>query len=197
MLRFLHRIKAMLPSNLKWNSLLVVMAFATTFIAVVAVLMITFAMNNRFNASIDRTTEQNNTQIVDNVSDSIDSYLKEMRSVSDTISKLLINYDPSKVFSAYHFVLRDDIDTIAVFDAQGELVMKTDSRNFKDNVDIKRQIWFRSVAPGSRMYVFTGPHVQPLYKGEYRWVISLSTGVEWTDGKNKHQGIMLVDLNFN
>lgn len=79
--RILHRIKTMLPPNLRWNSLLVVMSFSTTFIAVVAVLMITFAMNNRFNASIDRTTEQNNTQIVDNVSDSIDSYLKEMRSV--------------------------------------------------------------------------------------------------------------------
>ena len=45
--------------------------------------------------------------------------------------------------------------------------------------------------------MFTGPHVQRLYKGEYRWVISLSTGVEWTDGENKHQGVMLVDLNFN
>lgn len=195
--RILHRIKTMLPPNLRWNSLLVVMSFSTTFIAVVAVLMITFAMNNRFNASIDRTTEQNNTQIVDNVSDSIDSYLKEIRSVSDTISNLLINYNPEKVFNFYHLVLRDDIDTIAVFDAQGELVMKTDSRNLKENVDIKRQNWFRSVAPGSRRYMFTGPHVQRLYKGEYRWVISLSTGVEWTDGENKHQGVMLVDLNFN
>lgn len=106
--RILHRIKTMLPPNLRWNSLLVVMSFSTTFIAVVAVLMITFAMNNRFNASIDRTTEQNNTQIVDNVSDSIDSYLKEIRSVSDTISNLLINYNPEKVFNFYHLVLRDD-----------------------------------------------------------------------------------------
>jgi len=175
----------------------VVMASATTIIAVVAVLMITYTMNNRFNDSIDRTTEQNNTQIVDNVSDSIDSYLKEMISVSNTISKLLIDYDLNKVFNIYHFVLRDDIDTIAVFDSQGELVMKTDSRLLKENVGIKHQHWFRSIAPGSRMYVFTEPHVQRLYKGEYRWVISLSKGVEWTDGDNKHQGVMLVDLNFN
>lgn len=41
--RILHRIKTMLPPNLRWNSLLVVMSFSTTFIAVVAVLMITFA----------------------------------------------------------------------------------------------------------------------------------------------------------
>lgn len=132
-----------------------VMASATTIIAVVAVLMITYTMNNRFNDSIDRTTEQNNTQIVDNVSDSIDSYLKEMISVSNTISKLLIDYDLNKVFNIYHFVLRDDIDTIAVFDSQGELVMKTDSRLLKENVGIKHQHWFRSIAPGSRMYVFT------------------------------------------
>lgn len=195
--RLLYRIKVTLPSKLKWNSLLMMMASATTIIAVVAVLMITYTMNSRFNDSIDRTTEQNNTQIVDNVSDSIDSYLKEMISVSDTISELLIDFGVDKVFRSYHFVLRDDIDTIAVFDAQGRLVMKTDSRPLKDNVSIKKQDWFRSVAPGSCMYVFTEPHVQRLYKGEYRWVISLSKGIEWVDGNNTHQGIMLVDLNFN
>lgn len=197
MRKFLRRIKMMLPSNLKWNSLFVVMAFATTLIAVSAVLMITFTMNDRFNDSIDRTTEQNNTQIVDNVSDSIDSYLKEMLTVSDTISDLLVNNDPNKVFNMYHFVLRDDIDTIAVFSAKGELVMKTDSRQLKEDVDIKRQQWFRSVAPASRMYAFTEPHVQLLYKKEYRWVISLSKGVQWVEGDMKHQGIILVDLNFN
>jgi len=182
---------------LKWNSLLVVIASATTFIAVVAVLMITYTMNNRFNASIDRTTEQNNSQIVDNVSDSIDSYLKEMISVSSTISGLLIDTSLDNVFQSYHFVLRDDIDTIAVFDAQGGLLMKTDSRLLKNNVGIAHQDWFRSVAPGSRMHTFTEPHVQRLYKGEYRWVISLSKGIEWADGSNTHQGVILVDLNFN
>lgn len=179
MIRLLCGMKAALPSSLKWNSLLVVMASATTVIAVVAVLMITYTMNNRFNASIDRTTEQNHTQIVDNVSDSIDSYLKEMISVSNTISGLLVDYDVDKVFRSYHFVLRDDI------------------RPLKNNVEIKRQDWFRSIAPGSRMYVFTEPHVQRLYKGEYRWVISLSKGIEWTDGRDLHQGVILVDLNFN
>ena len=197
MIRLLCRIKTALPSSLKWNSLLVVMASATTVIAVVAVLMITYTMNNRFNASIDRTTEQNHTQIVDNVSDSIDGYLQEMISVSNTISGLLVDYDVDKVFRSYHFVLRHDIDTIAVFDAQGGLVMKTDARPLKNNVGIKHQDWFRSVAPGSRMYVFTEPHVQRLYKGEYRWVISLSKGIEWADGNNAHQGVILVDLNFN
>ncbi|HHV98633.1 MAG TPA: histidine kinase [Clostridiaceae bacterium] len=197
MRRLLYRIKATLPSKLKWNSLLMMMASATTIIAVVAVLMITFAMNRRFNDSIDRTTEQNNTQIVDNVSDSIDSYLEEMISVSDTISELLIDYGVDKVIKTYHFVLRDDIDTIAVFDAQGRLVMKTDSRPLKENVNIKQQDWFRSVAPGSCIYVFTEPHVQRLYKGEYRWVISLSKGIEWVDGNKTYQGIVLVDLNFN
>lgn len=197
MIRLLCRMKAALPSSLKWNSLLVVMASATTLIAVAAALMITYTMNSRFSDSIDRTTEQNNTQIVENVSDSIDSYLKEMISVSNTISGLLIDYDVDKVFLSYHFVLRDDIDTIAVFDAQGGLVMKTDSRPLKNNVGIKHQDWFRSVAPGSRMYFFTEPHVQRLYKGEYRWVISLSKGIEWVDGSDEHQGVILVDLNFN
>ncbi len=193
----LKRVKAILPSSLRWNSLFVVMASTTTLIAVAAVLIITFTMNNRFNESIDFTTEQNHTQIVDNVSNSIDSYLKEMLSIADTISELLEDYDPNKALNFYHFVLRDDIDTIAVFNAQGELVMKTDSRKLKENVDIKRQNWFRSVAPASRMYVFTAPHVQLLYKGEYRWVISLSKGVEWTEGNQRQQGIILVDLNFN
>ncbi len=193
----LGKLKAELSSNLKWNSLSVLMAFTTTVIAVVAVLMITYTVNKRFNNSIDHTTERNNAQLVDNVTSSIDSYLEEMLSASETISRLLIDYNVDRVLRSYHFVLRDDIDTIAVFNAQGELVMKTDSRPLKKDANIKNQDWFRNIAPGSRFYMFTQPHVQRLYKGEYRWVISLSKGIECVDGNSAHQGIMLVDLNFN
>lgn len=186
----------MLP-RLKWNSLFILIAATTTVIAVIAMLLIVYVMNHRFDASIDRTLKQNNMQITDNVATSIDSYLAEMISVSDTISKLLGGNNVNSVFQNYHFMLRDDIDTIAVFDEQGKLVMKTDQRPLKQHVDVKQQAWFRSVAPGSRIYTLTEPHVQRLYEREYRWVISLSKGIEWEDENGKHRGVMLVDMNFN
>ncbi|WP_312644189.1 sensor histidine kinase [Hydrogenoanaerobacterium sp.] len=183
--------------RLKWNSLFILIAATTTVIAVIAMLLIVYVMNRRFDESIDRTLQQNNTQLVDNVATSIDSYIAEMISVSDTISKLLSDNNVNSVFQNYHFVLRDDIDTIAVFDEQGQLVMKTDQRPLKEHVDVKKQTWFRSIAPGSRIYTLTEPHVQRLYGGEYRWVISLSKGIEWEDERGKHRGVMLVDMNFN
>lgn len=191
-------LKKRLSGYFKWNSLWILIAIATAAIAVTAVLLITSVMNQRFNHSIDKTTQQNNVQIIENVADNIDSYIQEMTSIADTVTELLSSLSFERSFQHYHFFLRDDIDTIAVFDHTGNLVLKTDHRLLKPNVDIKNQDWFCSVAPGSRQYKLSAPHVQRLYKGEYRWVLSLCKGVTWKDSSgNINRGIVLVDLNFN
>lgn len=193
----LIRMRKRLSGYLKWNSLWILIAIATAAIAVTAVLLITSVMNQRFNHSIDKTTQQNNVQIIENVADNIDSYIQEMTSIADTVSDLLNSLSFGRSFQHYHFFLRDDIDTIAVFDDTGKLVLKTDHRPLKPTVSIRSQDWFQSVAPGSTQYKLSAPHVQRLYNGEYRWVLSLCKGVTWKDWSgNIKKGIVLVDLNF-
>ncbi len=188
------RVKQAFFRNLKWNSLLMVTAVSTTVIAVAAVLAITTLMKGRFDASTDETIRMTNAQIVDNLRQNIDGYLNEMVAVSDSVAKML--QDGSMQDRTPHFVLRKDIDTIAVFDQAGGLLLKTDARPLKPYAQVKEEQWFRSVPPGSKNYTISAPHVQRLYEGEYPWVLSLSKGVQWQEGDDAQMGIILVDMNF-
>ena len=198
MLGILNRIIISIKRNLKWNSLVFMMALATTVIAVTAVLAITTAMNNRYDEAIDETTKENNTQIVENVGTSIDGYLDEMVAVSDSLSDLLKKSggDSENMMKNYHFILRNDTNTIAAFDENAKLLLKTDQKMFKNNVSVASQDWFRSVAPGSRNYSISEPHVQSLYQNEYPWVLSLSKGFTWNEAGRTRSGVILVDMNF-
>ncbi len=198
MVRFFERLRKMAERNLKWNSLLMMIALATTAIAVTAVLAITAVMNQRYDRSIDETTQRNNTQIVENVGKSIDGYLDEMVGVSDSLSSLLQENGgvSESVLRNYHFILRNDINTIAAFDQNGRLLLKTNQKSFKNAGQIVSQEWFRSVPPGSRNYNISAPHVQSLYQGEYPWVLSLSKGFSWVENGKSLSGVILVDMNF-
>ena len=197
-IKLLNKIKSTIHSNIKWNSLIVIMAFSMTVIALSAVLIITSAVNNRYSEAISETTKRNNTQVVENVAVSIDSYLEEMVSVSESLSNFIkenqnITHD---MLYRYNFILRNDIDTIAAFDRNANLLIKTDKRNFKENTSLASQNWFRSVAPGSQNYNISEPRVQSLYNKEYPWVLSLSKGFSWIKEGKKRNGVILVDLNF-
>ncbi|WP_050698180.1 cache domain-containing sensor histidine kinase [Anaeromassilibacillus senegalensis] len=188
------RFRRAIARNMKWNSLLMVIAVSTTVIAVTAVLAITLLMKNRFDAATDETIRMTNAQIVDNLRQNIDGYLSEMVEVSDSVAAML--QDGGIREEAPRFVLRRDIDTIAVFGREGELLLKTDARPIKSYAQIKEEQWFRSVPPGSKNYYISAPHVQRLYGGEYPWVLSLSKGVNWQEDGRTQMGIILVDMNF-
>ncbi|WRS28635.1 sensor histidine kinase [Oscillospiraceae bacterium MB08-C2-2] len=191
-------LKERLSGYFQWNSLWVLISSTTALIAVAAVLVITAAISSRYDQSINRSTRQSNSQIVDNVATAIDSYLKEMIAVSEAVAELLESNPQQSSLQTVQFFLRDDIDTIAVFAASGDLMLKTDDRPIKPYAQLKQQDWFRSVAPGSTNYTLSSPRVQRLYRGQYPWVISLSKGVQWQNQDDGiQQGLVLVDLNFN
>jgi two-component system sensor histidine kinase YesM len=116
--RHFKLIKDALRRGFKWNSLWVIIATATTIIAMITVLSITLVINSRYNQLINETTHRNNSQIVENVSKSIDGYLEEMINVSDSLSELLEhNGGVTDSKQTEPFILRSDINTIAAFDS--------------------------------------------------------------------------------
>lgn len=190
-------IKKKIKSELKWNSLWVIMATASSAIAVLAIFAVTNVTNMHYNQSIDEATLSNNTQIVDNVSKSIDGYLEEMVNVSNLLAKYFKKNGGAKnTKDSLPFIPRSDINTIAAFDSQGKLMLKSSQKSLKSTAVITSQNWFRSLSPGSQDYYISAPHVQSLYQGEYPWVLSLSKGFLWTEDKKIVFGTILVDLNF-
>jgi two-component system sensor histidine kinase YesM len=123
--------------------------------------------------------------------------MEEMINVSDSLSELLEhNGGVTDSKQTEPFILRSDINTIAAFDSNGNLLLKTNNRPIKKSLNITQQDWFRSVPPGSQNSYISAPHVQSLYQGEFPWVMSLSKGISWMQDGKRRFGIILVDLNF-
>lgn len=194
----LRKTKRTIKSQLKWNRLWVLMAATSAIIAVSSVLVISYVTNIHYNQSIDDSTIKYNVQIVENVSKSIDGYLEEMVNVSNLLTDVAQEKGISpNIAEPNPFILRSDINTMAIFDSNGKLILKTNKKPLKGNASIVSQSWFRSVPPGSRNYYISAPHVQCLYQGEYPWVLSLCKGLSWEENGRTYFGTILVDLNFN
>ncbi len=194
----LGKTKRTIKNQLRWNRLWVLMAATSAIIAVSSVLVISNVTNIHYNQSIDESTVKYNVHIVENVSKSIDGYLEEMVNVSNSLTEFVQNKGVSPdIADPNPFILRSDINTIAVFDSNGKLILKTNEKPLKGNASIVSQSWFRSVPPGSRNYHISAPHVQCLYQGEYPWVLSLCKGLSWKENGKTCFGTILVDLNFN
>lgn len=184
------------PHSIRFNSLWFMISALTMGISLVAVVVITLVVNRYSNTVINNSIEQSNTQIVENVSSSIDSYIQEMMTIADGLTVLLQENDVSSIGQESFALLRDDIETIAVFDNQGDVVFSTND-NMRDDVDITRQSFFTGVSIKDNQYMISEPHVQRLYENQYPWVITVTKGVSWYQDGMERTGIIMVDLNFS
>lgn len=179
-----------------WNSLWVIMAVSTLGLSLIAVIAITLIVYRHADTAINQSIEQSNAQITDNVATSIDSYINEMVSISNTVTDLLVRQSAEELNSSLVVFLREDIETIAVFDSDGKPVVTTDSRPLRMDIEVTRQSWFTGASTNGQRYLISQPHVQRLYRGEYPWVITLTRGVRWKQDGQTRSGIMIVDMNF-
>jgi len=184
--------------NFRWNSLWFIVSVMAVSMALIAALSVALIMNFRFDTAIDNAALANNTRIVEAAADRIDDYIREVVRASRAVAEMTEAFPEKTNFldDAYYF-LPEDIDTIAIFSDTGELEMKTDTRTLYPPKELAAQSWFSSVAPGSRLFTLSNPHIQRLYPGEYRWVISMSAGLVWNSGGQTRRGVMLVDLNLD
>ena len=60
---------------------------------------------------------------------------------------------------------------------------------------LSEQPWYRQAKENKGQTVISSSHVQPVIKGEYRWVVSLSRELSGVNSSNG-LGILLIDLNF-
>ena len=183
-------------SSFHWNSLWVIMAATTLGLSLIAVIAITLIVYHHADVAINYSIEQNNMEIVDNVSASIDSYIKEMVSISNTVTDLLGRHSAGELNRSLVVFLREDIETIAVFGDDGKPVVTTDSRSLRKDIQVTRQSWYSGASTNGRQYLISQPHVQRLYRGDYPWVITLTRNVTWKQDGQSRNGIMIVDMNF-
>ena len=187
------------------SSIQVVISLSFTIVAVIGMILLGSALLLRFSSSTDALLAEDSRRILDQVNLNLDSYLRSMMRVSDTMYyRVIKNADLAEDsigagMNLLYETNRDTVVSIAVFSQNGGLVSATPLSNLKRQARPEQQEWFTAAAEKIGNLHFSTPHVQNLFEDPdylYRWVVSLSRQVELTRAGAIESGVLLVDMNF-
>lgn len=202
--------------RVKWKqlyhsaSIQLILSVAFTTVAVMGMLFLGVALMLRFSSSSNAMAAESSQRVLAQVNLNLDSYLRNMMRVSDTVYyRVIKNTDLQREDMARE--LRDALDllyakdrevlvSLAVFDGSGSLVSATPLSELKNSVTPSRESWFTTAMERIENLHFSTPHVQNLFDepdSRYHWVVSLSRHVELSRGGVMQSGVLLVDMNFS
>ena len=176
-----------------------------TVTAIIAIALISLIIFQRFTDSLNATIIEENSGIVGQVGESVDSYLRNAMKISDSIYYNVIkntdisNDDIKKGMNLIYVNNDNMIDDIALISGKGELIESMPALRLKDNSNVLEKDFFKKSMAESEYINFSMPHIRDLFdrnESSYSWVISLSRAVEVTDDGKATQALLLINLNY-
>ena len=176
-----------------------------TVTAIIAIALISLIIFQRFTDSLNATIIEENSGIVGQVGESVDSYLRNAMKISDSIYYNVIkntdisNDDIKKGMNLIYVNNDNMIDDIALISGKGELIESMPALRLKDNSNVLEKDFFKKSMAESEYINFSMPHIRDLFdrnESSYSWVISLSRAVEVTDEGKATQALLLINLNY-
>ena len=161
---------------------------------------------NRYEMAMRQNEVRNTQNLMESTVNSMEQYLKNMRQISDTVTYNIIQaFDVSspefnQQLSFLYDFNKDKIQSIALYDMEGILIVAEPVTLQKDGVEVLWQSWFENAAEEIENMHFSTPHMQNLFQDDaksYHWVISLSRAVDGIDGDRPENGILLVDMKYS
>ncbi|WP_424768454.1 cache domain-containing sensor histidine kinase [Paenibacillus sp. sgz302251] len=200
------RRKTQLPFKRQWERLrassiqsIIMWSFSVFILIIVAI--VTLLLYNKFSRTAEQNVFLSTQQIVDQVSYNLENYVDGMAQLYRAIEENMLTegqWDDEQVTKQLDTIMssRDDIVSIALFDDQGELLRNHPSMPIRESARVSGQSWFHSAMRVPNHLSFSLPHIQNLYGGSYKWVVSMSKGITVVhDGEPMHV-VLLVDINF-
>ena len=183
----------------------VIMA-ALSLMTVVISVTIGLLLYNRYEMLIRQNDIRDTQNQLERLVNTVEQYLKDMRKISDSANYNIIQtFDVSspefnQQLSFLYNSNKDKIQSIALYDTEGELMAAEPVILQKKGVNAGQQTWFtRAMAEIENMH-FSTPHIQNLFQDDakrYHFVISLSRAVDVIDGDRPENGVLLVDLKYS
>ncbi|MBR6159250.1 MAG: sensor histidine kinase [Lachnospiraceae bacterium] len=187
--------------SLQWTISLSFTAISVLSIVSMAIAFYTHSIN-----TIRINTIQQNEQIVDQLSWNLNSYIRNMMSISDTMcynvikNRDLTNENISREMNLLYEANKDNLTSIVCATEDGAIIAASPVSTRKPGVDLKKEKWFKDAYDEIENIHFSTPHVQNIFDNSnyrYFWVVSLSRIVELTNLGNVRNGILLVDMNYS
>ncbi|WP_258525746.1 sensor histidine kinase [Paenibacillus sp. YN15] len=173
-----------------------------TAIIIIAMLAVGLVLHSKFSRTAEESAYLNTEQIVEQVNFNVEYYLRGMeelfRQLDDRVSKSASLSGRETLEQLATIVnTRNDLVSVSVFAEDGRLLTGYPHTQLRENVDVIGQRWFAYAADYPNYLQYSPPHVQNLYPGEYRWVVSLSQSVSIREnGGERVEAVMLLDVNF-
>ncbi|HCA71219.1 MAG TPA: sensor histidine kinase [Ruminococcaceae bacterium] len=202
----IRKIKDRLQHSFRRRSFQFTLSLSFTAAAILGMAAIGLFLSMQYLSGSEKQIAQNNQQIVGQVEINLNSYLRNMMHVSDSIYySVLKNVDIQKdhfnsQMSLLYETNRDQIVSIGVFSETGHVIDAEPLNELKSTADVTHQEWFQSAENRIENLHFSTPHVENLFRDpdyQYNWVVSLSRDVELTSAGTMVHGVLLVDMNFN
>ena len=174
--------------------------------ALVAILLIGAALYVQMSRQLTAAVQEENQAVLGQVSRSVDSYLRTIMKLSDSLYYGVIkNADLSEESINSRITLlydnnKDSVANIALLGKDGELLEAVPAARLKTGLDVTKEEWFGNTLSRTDNLHFTTPHVQYIFdnsENQYRWVVTLTRAVEITRGTSTDQGILLIDIRYS
>ena len=187
------------------SSIQFILSLSFTAAAVVGMVFMGITLFLRFSSTNNAQLAASSQLVLDQVNLNLDSYLRGMMRVSDTMYYSVIkntDLEQDSLDDAMGLLYennRSSLVSIAVFANDGTLVSATPFAALKHGVSAREQGWFSTAVEQIENLHFSTPHVENLFEDpdyKYRWVVSLSRQVELTRAGSIESGVLLVDMSF-
>ena len=193
-------------SAYKKRSIQLIISLSFTAVAIASMAFMGIAFYTHFIDTSRKNAIENNRQILDQVSWNLNTYLRGMMSVSDTMyynvikNRDLTNASISSEMNLLYEANKDNLTSIVCATEDGAIISAAPVATRKAGVDLKKQGWFVKAQNQIENLHFSTPHVQDLFESSnyrYYWVISLSRSIEITNLGRTRTGVLLVDMNYS
>ncbi len=197
---------ASIKNAYKERSIQLIISISFTLIAIFGMVIMGIALYSQFSSTTRENAIENDKQVLEQVGWNLNTYLRNMMSVSDSfyysvIKKTDLSEDTfvSEMDLLYE-ANKDNLISIACVTDDGALICASPVASRKEGVDFRKQEWFKNAEEKIENTHFSTPHVQNMFENSnyrYYWVVSLSRSVELTRRGNIQRGVLLVDMNFS
>ncbi len=191
---------------LRHRSLQFTISITFTIVSVLGMLLVGIILSMRFISSSEQMTLDSNKRMVDQVNMNLDTYLRNMLRISDSMyygvlkNADLLKNDITPDMNLLYDTNRDQLISLGVFSTTGQMIAAEPIMQVKPHADVSGQSWFINATRQIENCHFSTPHVENLYvdpDNKYHWVVSLSRSVELTSAGSTAHGVLLVDMNFS
>lgn len=184
----------------------IMIAFSVISISIMLIVGVVLYM--RFSTLSREEMVQSTKKLMEQTGESLEDYLMSMRQISDVVYYNVIKENDftsqeQDIRTGMHLLYeanKDSLQTIALYDREGNLMAAEPVADQKEGVRVQEQDWYIRAAEEVENLHFSVPHIQNLFDDgtqRYYWVISLSRVVELTDKGVSQPGALLVDMDYS